>query len=156
MQKMPINKFIEMLNNAKTDGALEVSFTELNISYGIEPKIETSKPIINGDKKSEYKQYLINTGKTPNVANTYVSGLIAIGNLLQTDIWEMDDVEKVNNLIKELPTNNEFKILNIKRAGSPNAALKRYAEFLSSLTKITQENSQPSRVKGFFKNRFFK
>lgn len=155
MQKMSIDKILKILNDAKTNGATEVSVSEFNISYRAESETNHKQYEIKGDKKKEFKQFLISSGKTINVANAYSAGITATSKFLNENLWDIINPDEIYKLIETLSINSGFKEMNDSKSGTPNAALKRYAEFLTKFTKKADEDKAPSRVKGFFKNSFF-
>ncbi|MBQ8630950.1 MAG: hypothetical protein IJ479_04435 [Alphaproteobacteria bacterium] len=86
------------------------------------------------ERKKAYKEFLRQIGHTPNVANSYASGInTTVNEYAGANLWEISDVEQIDKIMEELKSNSAYQEANDSKNGSPAAALVKYREYCEYL-----------------------
>lgn len=136
MQKMPIDNLLNILNDAKANGAKYVSLDRFDISYlsQREDKMPTNinvNELANSDIIEKYKEFLKNTGKSENVSYQYP---LKINKVCKEEecSWEQL-VLNIDKILPQYRTGGCKEALGNNSSGAVKAALEQIKKFKDSL-----------------------
>ena len=91
--------------------------------------------------QEQFKQWLLNQGKTQNTANSYAAGVNAVAKHYshktdeQIDIYQVNDIALVSKIARQYGRGGDYSQDGDRNSGGWRAAIARYAEFVADLQK---------------------
>ncbi len=136
---------------ADKDNALEFQNSDERKTYiiGLLNEKGIESPMTSDERKSKYRNWLTNLGELAGpTINNYVRYIdyIKEKNLTEYDLYSVDDISILADLINKFKTNEQYIDYNNQNNRNPYNALFKYIEFMKD--EIISENAD--RIKGAY------